>query len=197
MPIRRGEDWGEQVDVPAGLAIADSDAAARDLVLRGSRTFGVRSGDLARTMGGSMPGRFDGPVVRAPVDLLQVRADGEDTVAVAHVVVRRRWWRGAVVLAMNAQFLGPFDVAPRSHPNDGRVDVLRVDPAMGLRARLAARRRSRIGAHLPHPLLTTSHVARYSLEMERPATVWVDGVRWRTARRVEVAVEPDALTVHA
>jgi len=197
VPIRRGEDWGEQVEVPAGLTIAVSDAEARDVVLRGLHTFGVSFGDLAHTMGGATPGRFDGPVVRAPVDLLRVRADGEETVAVAHVVVRRRWWRGPVVLVMNAQYLGPYDVAPRSHPNDGKVDVLRVDAAMGLRARLAARRRARVGNHLPHHHLTMAHVATHALELERPATVWVDGVRWRAARSVEVTVEPDALTVYA
>ena len=46
------------------------------------------------------------------------------------------WWRGRVVAAMNAEFLGPWDVAPRAHPGDGLLDVLDVSPAMSLADRL-------------------------------------------------------------
>ena len=56
--------------------------------------------------------------------------DAAPTWGVAHVVVRRQWWRGEIVMAMNAQFYGRYDVAPRGHPNDGKVDVVRVDPSM-------------------------------------------------------------------
>lgn len=197
MTIRRGENWGEAVAAPAGLVMVEDDAAACAAVAEGCRELGIRRGDLARTMGGGAPGRFDGAVVRAPVDLLHVTADGESCVAVAHVVIRRAWWRGPLVLVMNAQYLGPYDVAPRSHPNDGKADVLTVAPTMGVRARLAARRRAVTGTHLPHPLLQTTQVAAHRVELERPATVWVDGCRWRRARVVDVKVEPDGVTIYA
>lgn len=177
--------------------MVEDDAAACAAVAEGCRELGIRRGDLARTMGGGAPGRFDGAVVRAPVDLLHVTADGESCVAVAHVVIRRAWWRGPLVLVMNAQYLGPYDVAPRSHPNDGKADVLTVAPTMGVRARLAARRRAVTGTHLPHPLLQTTQVAAHRVELERPATVWVDGCRWRRARVVDVKVEPDGVTIYA
>lgn len=197
MTIRKGEPWGEAVAVPQGLLIVESDAAARDAVLAGARTIGLAHGDLARTMGGGARGRFDGKVVRAPVDLLRVTADGDSTLAVAHVVARRSWWRGQVVMAMNAQFLGRYDVAPRSHPNDGRVEVLTVVLAMPLRSRLQARRRAVTGTHLPHPQLTMVQVVQHRVEFVRPLTLWVDGVKWRRATGFEVHVEPDALTVLA
>jgi hypothetical protein len=202
MTIRKGEAWGSVVAPPAGLPIFDDERVAA----QGLKGFvgperpialGLRGGDLARTMGGGGSGRFDGEVVCAPVDLLRVALDGESFCAAAHVVLRRRWWRGRVVLAMNAQYLGRFDVAPRSHPNDGRVDVLDIDPSMGLRARLQARARARTGSHLPHPHIRTSSVATCEFVFDRPLNCWIDGALVRTARRVTINVEPDALLVHA
>ena len=199
MTIRKGEQWGEAVPVPSGLDLAADDAAARTLVLSGRRVFGVQGGDLARTMGGGSPDRFrDGSiVVRAPVDLVRVVADDEATVAVAHVVARRSWWRGPVLLVMNAQFRGAHDVAPRAHPGDGVVDVVEVAAGMPLRARVQARRRACNGTHLPHPQLTVTRAAVHRAAFSRPLDIWVDGVRWRRATALTVTVEPDALTVHA
>lgn len=203
MTIRRGVTWGEPVESPPDLFVAPTDAAARAVVVAARASadaippIGFAGGDLARTMGGGAPDRFAGTVTRAPIDIVRVEADGDTTWGVAHVVARRRWWRGEVVLAMNAQFLGPYDVAPRSHPNDGRVDVLRVAPAMTLRTRLQARSRARTGSHLPHPLVATSQVPSAVLHFARPLDVWVDGVRWRRATGLRLTVEPDALIAHA
>ncbi|MDO8390132.1 MAG: hypothetical protein Q7V57_06560 [Actinomycetota bacterium] len=203
MTIRRGEAWGETVPSPADLVIAHSDAEARALVVHqmiasdGPLVLGLAAGDLARTMGGGTPGRFPGEVVRAPVDVLRLDAAGQRTWAVAHVVARRQWWRGEVLLAMNAQFLGAYDVAPRAHPNDGRVDVLRVAQTMTLRTRLAARARARIGVHLPHPQITSRQTPGTTVQFARPLTLWVDGERWIEAAELTITVEPDALVVHA
>ena len=133
----------------------------------------------------------------APVDLLRVEAGGRTTWAVAHVVARRSWWRGEVLLAMNAQFLDGYDVAPRSHPNDGKVDVVRVAAAMPLRARLQARTRARTGTHVPHPQLTVTQSSSYDATFARPLVLWVDGVRWGTAKELRLTVAPDALTIFA
>ena len=203
MTIRRGEPWGEAVESPPDLFVAPTDAAARAVVVAaraaGSELppIGFAAGDLARTMGGGAGDRFPGTVTRAPIDVVRVEAGGQRTWAVAHVVARRRWWRGEVVLAMNAQFLGRYDVAPRSHPNDGRVDIVRVAARMGLRTRLQARRRARTGTHLPHPLIEVRQAATAVLSFQRPLSVWVDGVRWQRATELTLTVEPDALVAHA
>jgi len=194
--IRKGEAWGEPVlTAVAGLRVAPSDgvAARGDL----SVAVGLSGGDMARTMGGGTPDRLDGPHVRATVDLLHVVADGRTFTALAHVVARRWWWRGEVVMAMNAQFLGPYDVAPRSHPNDGRLDLLRVDPSMGLRARLQARTRARTGTHLPHPSMTLISTERWAATFSRPLDVYVDGHRVGRVSDLAIEVLPDALIVHA
>ena len=158
---------------------------------------GLGGGDMARTLGGGTPGRFPGLVVTAPIDLLRVEADGRTTWAVAHVVARRSWWRGEVWLAMNAQFLGNYDIAPRSHPNDGKVDVVHVQPQMSIRARRQARERARTGTHLPHPQLEATQSVVAAATFQQPLVVWVDGVRWGTATDISVTCEPDALTVYA
>ncbi len=204
MTIRKGEPWGEAVDeAPAGLELAPNDRrASRSIELRLEADLplvpiGVAGGDMARTMGGSTPGRFDGPHTRGTVDLLRVTADGRVHWALAHVVARRSWWRGEVVLAMNAQFLGPHDVAPRSHPNDGRVDVLRVDRAMSVRTRWQARSRTRTGTHLPHPQLVMQSTGEWHATFDPPLHLYVDGVRVGDVRDLRVEVVPDALVVHA
>lgn len=194
--------WGEPAEAPTDLAIAATDGEARELVVAQRtdgaelRPLGLGGGDMARTMGGGR-GRFPGVVTKAPIDLLRVEANDRVTWAVAHVVARRSWWRGEVVLLMNAQFLGRHDVAPRSHPNDGKVDVVRAAADMSWRARRAAARRARTGTHLPHPQLSARQVSECSLTFERPLTVWVDGQRWGRATEIRVTVEPDALVVYA
>ncbi len=203
MTIRRGQPWGEQVQSPGFLRVVPTDRDARGWVLalresgREMQPLGLGGGDMAHTLGGGTPGRFPGRVMTAPIDLLRVEADGRTTWAVAHVVARRGWWRGEVWMAMNAQFLGQYDVAPRSHPNDGKVDVVHVHADMPLRARRQARERARTGTHLPHPQLRATQSAIATAMFEQPLVLWVDGVRWGTAIDITVTCEPDALTVYA
>ncbi len=202
MTIEKGKPWGVAVPSPTDLRVVPTDRDARGFVVvqreRGEtlRPLGLGGGDMARTMGGGR-GRFPGTVTQATIDLLRVQAGTRTTWAVAHVVARRTWNRGEVLFAMNAQFFGHYDVAPRSHPNDGKVDILHVATDMPWRARRAATKRARTGTHLPHPQLTTRQVGEYSLTFERPLVIWVDGVRWGTAPELQITVEPDALVVYA
>lgn len=122
--------------------------------------------------------------------------DGDPTWGVAHIIARRHWLRDEVWLVMNAEFYGRYDVAPRSHPNDGKVDVVRVDPGMSWRERLQARQRARTGSHFPHRQMSSRSVAEADLRFEKSMVVWVDGVRLGTAQRLRVSVEPDAYTAY-
>lgn len=202
MTIEKGMPWGVAVPSPSDLRVVATDRDAREFVVRQRergttlRPVGLGGGDLARTMGGGN-GRFPGTVTQATVDLLRVQSGQRVTWAVAHVVARRTWHRGEVLFAMNAQFFGRYNVAPRSHPNDGKVDILHVAPDMTWRARRAATRRARTGTHLPHPQLTARQLTDYSLTFQKPLVIWVDGVRWGTAGELTITVEPDALTVYA
>ncbi|HEX8804716.1 MAG TPA: hypothetical protein VF743_10990, partial [Acidimicrobiales bacterium] len=132
--------------------------------------------------------------LRAPVDLGSVLVDGRQHWFVAHLVARTSWWWGRVVAAMNAELLGDWDVAPRAHPGDGLLDVLDVAASMTVGDRLRARRRLRTGAHVPHPAVRQSRVAAVQVDLDRPASVWLDGERVATgARRLSIRLEPDAL----
>lgn len=206
MTIKQGEPWGRTVDCPEELVVADGDPelATRLDAIRDGRpgppVFG-RRGDLARTFGDpAVEGRRT--LNEFPVDLLDVVVDGDAVTACAHVVIRAPWWRGSwwrgtVVIVMNAEFIGDWDVAPRGHPNDGRVEIFEVGTAFGLRRRLAALRRLRTGTHVPHPDIATRSVRSSTWTFPRPMAVVVDGRRPSLATRVDVVVAADAAVIHA
>jgi diacylglycerol kinase family enzyme len=156
---------------------------------------GLIGGDLCRTLGGlgDVERLRQDTGTRATLDVVRARLDGTDRWFVAHLVARRPLWQGRFVVAMNAESLGEWKVAPRAHPGDGVVDV--IEGALPWRARLQARRRARSGDHLPHPRLTTKRVSRFSATFRRPTAVWLDGVRVGMFRCVELSVEADALPV--
>jgi hypothetical protein len=204
MTIRPGTPWGRQVPPPAGLVTVHGDAS---LVAAIGRTDGppvaVGSGDLARTLGvTSLENRST--VNELPIDLLHVRLDDADEpiVACAHVIARspwRRghWFRGPILAVMNAEFVGEWDVAPRGHPNDGRMEVFDVDASMSVRHRIAARRRLRTGTHVPHPHVRTRALRTGAWSFPRPLEVIVDGRCVGRASRLTVDVVPDAAIVYA
>ncbi len=205
MTIRKGVDWGT-LQVPApGLALIDSDAALRAHVVAARRagiapaTVGLVAGEMMRTVGGLGDRealRGAEPIAHLPIDIVRLVADDiEETWFVSHCVTRNAWLRGPVNLAMNAQFLRNRDVAPRSHPNDGRLDVVQVAASMPVRQRLMAARRAKLGTHLPHPDIAVRSVREMALTLPRGQAVWVDGERWRTARALQFTVEPDALII--
>jgi hypothetical protein len=201
MTIRKGEPWGEPAVRPTDIRVVATDRDARDWVIwhriRGQpiRDLGIVGGDLARTCGG---GTGEHPTAtRVTVDAIRVLIDdAEPTWGVAHVIARRQWLHDDVAMVMNAQFYGAYDIAPRSHPNDGKLDVLRVARTMGWRERLQARQRARTGTHLPHRDLSLQSVTEVDLHFDRSMVVWIDGVRCGTASRLRVSVEPDAFTAY-
>jgi hypothetical protein len=208
MTIKPGEPWGRTVDRPVDLVVVAGDPElARSLASTrdgqdGPPVFAV-DGDLARTLGAPSPeGRLT--VNELPVDLIDVRLDGGvvTATACAHVVItnpwwRGGWWRGSVVVVMNAEYIGEYDVAPRGHPNDGRVEIFEVGSEFGARLRRQARRRARSATHVPHPGIGTRTVRAASWTFGTPMIVSVDGRRIGSATVVEVTVTPDAAVVYA
>lgn len=209
MTIKPGQAWGRSVQRPPDLVVVHSDVelAAAISRERGS-PIGVGGGDLGRTLGvtsASADTLASRPTVNEyPIDLLEVRLDGaeEPIVACAHVIARSPWggghWlRGRILVVMNAEFIGEWDIAPRGHPNDGRVEVVDVDASMSARERLAARRRLPTGTHVPHPSISTRSVKTGSWQFERPLDVIVDGRRVARASRLSIDVLADAAIVYA
>jgi hypothetical protein len=188
MVIRKGVDWGSPGGLPEGAPLVASDAALADAVGNGATVVGLAGGDLARTLGGA-----GALAMTFPIDLLRLRADGVEHVAVAHAIVRRPGWIGPVLALMNAQFLGAWDVAPRSHPNDGLVDLLEAN--LGWRDRMKARRRLPLGTHVPHPGIQQRRLVEGHWTFARPTRLWIDGRLVGEITTLRVTVEPDAFTV--
>ncbi len=121
MTVERGGAWGRVAPLPADGVIvrSDRDAAAvvADARARGSGlpTIGLLGGDLCKTLGGTGDeSRLRGPdAITLPIDVAEADVDGHAHVFLAHVVARRSWWTGRVWAAMNAEWLGDWDVAPR------------------------------------------------------------------------------------
>lgn len=204
MTISKGGEWGQTVDRPTDLRIAVDDADLARLLDDGTGTpTAVSSGDMFRTLGAQAVG--ERRELRAvPIDLVDVTTDSGalPMVAVAHVLARSPWsrggwWRGEAVAVMNAEYVGEFDVAPRGHPSDGRVETFLIDVAMGSRQRLALRRRMRNASHLPHPHIAVRSVRRGEWEFARPLDVVADGQVVARSRRLRIEVRPDAAVLHA
>ena len=201
MSIRRGESWGRRVELPHGVPVATDDSNAAHILSAGDgAAVMLTGGDLARTVGRGAGGAPQpGDQVRAfDVDLMRARLDGgPPRPALAHLVARSPWtrggpWRGRVVAVMNAEFMGRYNVAPRGHPNDGRVEMVELAPGMSWRARWSAWRRLPTGGHLPHPQIDTRTARAVTIDFEREATVIIDGERAGRARHIAVEVDRDA-----
>ncbi len=201
MTVRKGTDWGHRAPLPEDGIVVATDAEARAVVERARRAnepipaLGLVGGDLCRTLGGTGDRLRlrSSEAMTFPVDLGTVLVDGRIHWFVAHLVARRSWWRGRVVAAMNAQWLGSWDLGPKAHPGDGLLDITDGDLPFG--DRLQARRRLPTGTHLPHPALRTSRVAAAQLACRPALDVWLDGERVARASSLSIRVEPDTLTV--
>ena len=199
MTIKPGRPWGERRVPPSALDRADSDSEAAALISLGLREFLLTGGDMWRTIGGSAP--HDGSCTVVSVDLLTVELGVGDTVeqtwALAHAVFDRSggtFGRGDVSYVMNAQYLGLWDLAPRSHPNDGRMDVVTISADMSWRQRRLLRRRLPTGTHLPHPQIRTQSLVGPWVADET-GTLTLDGKRRLSVDRVRIGLEADALTI--
>ncbi len=178
-----------------------SDAEARAVVTAARREgrppppLGLLGGDLCRTLGG----RGDEARLRSPAavtmvcDLATVLVDGRLHVFVAHLVARRRAWRGRAVVAMNAAWLGPWNLGPRAHPGDGVLDI--YEARLSLRQAMAVRSRLPLGAHLPHPGIVERRTKALQAELDAGTRLQLDGEALGPARNLLLRVEPDALTV--
>lgn len=209
MAIRNGQEWGSDKLTPNDLVIVAADADLSHAISEGSRDFTLVGGDMWRTIGAKTERPIPGELAKClPIDVIDVQCELFDGTklskyAAAHVVLRRAsirggWLRGPATVIANAQFLGHWDVAPRGHPNDGRVEVTQVDPTMSLRQRLSARSRIKNGTHVPHPCLAVRSVKEFEFEVKGDSTkeyelqnVWIDGQHFGRVKSLSLEVRSD------
>ncbi|NLD78554.1 MAG: hypothetical protein GX643_18040 [Acidimicrobiales bacterium] len=200
MTIEKGAPWGEEGPLAGDGVVVRDDQALRAVVEDAMRSgaplpeIGLLGGDLCRTVGG----RGDAARLRSvdatrlPIDVGRTEIDGVEHWFVAHLVARRSWWRGRVVAVMNAQWIGAWDVAPRSHPNDGLLDVF--DGDLGFDDRIKARHRLPTGTHVPHPGIRQRRVRSLELEFATPTPIHLDGTVAGRVTALSVTLLPDLLT---
>jgi hypothetical protein len=199
--VERGVSWGRRAPLPAHGVIVHGDAEARAVVETHRRRgepippLGLVGGDLCRTLGGTGDvGRLRSETAMSfPVDLGVAVLDGVRHWFIAHLIGRRSWWHGRIIAAMNAEWLGDWDLGPSSHPNDGLLDISDADLPVG--DRLKARSRLRTGAHLPHPRIRSHRTSAWSTQLSPALDVWLDGEKVGRVSHLEVGVEPDAVVV--
>ena len=199
-----GIDFGQEGEIPPDALTADNDNAVAQIVAEARRAgrpapaVVLTGGDLARTLG-VVPARaapsqqIAATGARFEVDVGAALVDGRLGWFVAHLVARRSWWRGRLLVAANASFIGRWNAAPRSHPGDGRLDVFDASPPLSVR--LAARRRLPAGDHVPHPDITQRRTASAQYDFDPALDVYLDGRRVGRASTLSLRVEAGALEV--
>jgi hypothetical protein len=202
VPIAKGEPWGAPGPVPEGVVLVRSDAGARAVLeeaRRDKRPFpplGLVGGDLCRTLGGggegAEPRLGGGEGVVFTVDVGEALLDGRIRLFVAHLVARTPLWTRAFV-AMNAQWVGRWNLGPRAHPGDGLLDT--YDARLPLGQVFAVRSRAHHGAHLPHPAIRERRVSATQVELGERLPVRLDGERVEAASTLVLRVLPAALIV--
>lgn len=199
MPVEKGKDWGERQPVPDEAVVVATDAEASMVITEARRASTepppllLTGGDTARTLGGGRGGVERTDRTHVQLDIGAVLLDGKLHWFIAHLVAKRSWWRGRVVVAANAAFLGNWNIAPRAHPGDGRLDVLDGDPPLG--DRWKARRRLPAGTHVPHPDISVRRVEALQLDLGGPTPILLDGRPFGRAQSLSLRVEPAAVDV--
>ena len=196
MTIQKGAAWGTHGTAPADLLVADDEAALARAVADGARHVALRDGDLlpALGLGDANPPRAGEPALLLPCDALRVQLDDAPPLTAVSTVVVGGPLRPRLV-ATSGGFVGRANVAPRAHPNDGVLDVLVVSSGMPLRQWLAARRRMRLGDHLPHPNLEMRRDATHDMSFDSAQLVRIDCTKRGRARRVRIETLPDAFVL--
>ena len=207
MTIRKNQDWGVTVARPESLIICENDAAASQLATESFLqqkpipAIAITRSNLSRALG-AKGADVNSPNMHAtPFDLIEITfADDSKTeqkvLTLGYGLLRKSWWRGEIVAAMNTSFIGDWDCAPRSHPNDGKFDLLTVTSEMKPTQRLIASRRLRLGTHLPHPQISVKQLTSFEADCSAKPNLYIDNRKFLSVKQCKFRLLPDALTLY-
>lgn len=206
MTISKHLEWGRDILKPDDLVICRDDAAASRLLTRlvGESKhlpiIAIKSSKLARALG-TNGAQLESKSMRAlQFDLIKINFTNSSNekvmvIAIGYALLRNSWWRGEITAVLNTSFIGDWDCAPRSHPNDGKFDVVSVGSQMRPMQRLVASRRLRFGTHLPHPQISTHQATSLELSTSALPNLFVDGQRFAKVSQINFTLLPDAVTL--
>jgi len=207
MTIRKNENWGVTVARPEKLVICETDSTASQLATKyflqqkPIPAIAITQSNLSRALGTKGADINSQNMQATPFDLIEVTfADDSKTeqkvLALGYGMLRKSWWRGEIVAAMNTSFIGDWDCAPRSHPNDGKFDLLTVTSEMKPTQRLIASRRLRLGTHLPHPQISVKQLTSFEADCSAEPNLYVDNRKFVSVNQCKFRLLPDALTLY-
>jgi hypothetical protein len=198
MTIRKGESWGRRIPIPPLIRRVESDAELSRCSQ--SEFISLTGGDIHRTLGSPPPVQGNHECTLLSIDALVIRVvkpddSDQELIAASRIEVgsflsplgRRRF-----VCVTNGGIVNTRNLAPRAHPNDGRIDVLTIDASMTFRNRLIARNKAMTGTHLPHPQISVRqdqsfHTSRF----DRGERLSIDGILVREWSEIFVSIMPD------
>ena len=206
MTISKHLEWGRDILKPEDLVICQDDAAASRLLTglisesKHLPIIAIKGSKLARALG-TNGAQLESKSMRAlPFDLIKINFTNSSNekvmvIAIGYALLRNSWWRGEITAVLNTSFIGDWDCAPRSHPNDGKFDVVSVGSQMRPMQRLIASRRLRLGTHLPHPQISTHQATNLELSSSALPNLFVDGQRFAKVSQISFTLLPDAVTL--
>ena len=191
--IRRGQPWGEPSYMSDDVIIVEN-----DLVLARTnptnRVF-LSGGDIARSLGQPQVPSVGSACTEVTIDAMvcDIKSnDGESTwIVAASSIIVGNYWKGRHLIVSNAGWIGDSNVAPRAHPNDGKVEMLTMHSHMTLRQRFLARRKMNTGVHLPHPDLSSAQISTVVIESKGRELLVIDGDKISNWTSISLTVQPD------
>ena len=195
MVIAKGEEWGERVR-KSDVVYTRND---HDVLTLSASPI---KGDIARTVGNGKQKRLDAEKLKTggawhqlPFDVIRADVNGASLQAAAHIRVGHFLWGECHLLCNVAMFRGRR-VFQKSHPNDGKIEVLTIDREMKLRQRLLAIMRVRKGSHLPHPQLKIWQTTAEVMHFQRPLPIFIDGEKVGMSDTLRISVIADAINIY-
>lgn len=206
MTIEKGKEWGHAIRTPKDYVEVMSDRELiQNWLLNREQLFVVRGGDLFRSLGAPLCDMSAAMKQLLTVDVMRIEIDYEDTstdtlYALSNLQIGSWRSRNRFVCVSNCGFVKDRNIAPRAHPNDGEVEVMKISPAIDWKQRFQAWRRTRTGTHLPHPNISIERGNRGCWTREGNEALTIDGEAFSRRRgsnwlKVCVHVEPDACYV--
>lgn len=137
--------------------------------------------------------------IKIPIDVFSVEvtflSGTKRFIAIDSVRISRGLLRREIIHITNTGFWSGKHIATRAHPNDGFLDIVRVDQRMSLVQRVLAFRRLKWGTHIPHQHLSVTQDSSFSWT-GTTRTVVIDGTRHQRVIGLHVIVLPDAVTLY-
>jgi hypothetical protein len=191
--ISRGQPWGIPADMSDDVLVVENNQVLSNADR--TRRIVLTGGDIARSLGNPVVPVVGSACTEVAIDAMLCDITTTDSrsihaVAASSIVVGS-YWRGRHLIVSNAGWIGDSNVAPRAHPNDGKVEILTITSHMSLRQRILARRRMQTGTHLPHPDLSSMQIATQSIVRQNEERLMIDGRKIDNWASISITVEPD------